>query len=850
MKILNLEELGSSRMWRCLVLCVALMVTTQAFGQAPSSVGTPAWVDKLDGVTILANGSGIMVAGNLWDSYMPANRGPYYGEAANPLVEDMVRMGNFDRNWSTPTHMWPGGYDHGNFWNKDLEMAVFDPDPNFNPATIGGKANPSYFSSGGGTHYAHVSYANKAANKVLGAGDPARDYYKETYWVDATKRHHAVYEAGWPTTVGVDIKMKVHQYTLHWNGFNDFIMITLTLTNTGNVDMNADGVAEITGHRIAALAMETHGENMCSYQLNNAAGRINRFGAQRAQAYIGDADPKGNPWDITVGFPGESVPGQHDMGLNDFPNRFYTEIWSGWSWLGVKKGDGTAPNATAVDKPTIFGSHPIGAGAQRGWYTASGQGRGISFGVGSKNPQNTFVVSTGEWYVDGGKARNSAALNLAPNPNYFSGGTAGDVTTFVPKAAPTRPNGDRKLYSEEAGAAAFEVNTYEPGWTKGYSSPSNFDGDYFSGVGPFSLEVGESMTVTWACVGGYRLAGIQNAMAAARYVYDNGDAVADNYPATPNMKVDFVAPGSPIIRWDNVAAADPNFGGYKIYRASQAVPINWQVSGMRVVDNYWKIMTPGPTPENLKNPMNASFTAIDFITNKVGSADSWGPYDLVKVIDKASAASYADGSVAPYTFSWVDAQAPMGLKFWYYVAAYTAGAPVTLNATWSGLASATTDFIETSSVNRNGASGFWAGTFPFAYLNSGYPTTAQGLKDIGTFISVDHYPTTTAALAAGSIKVSVKPNPYKKRALFDNVIDPSDHKVIFYNLPKEGAKVTILDVSGQIVQILNFVSSGASNGTMYWNLFSKTGIEVASGLYIYVVEYAGGKQVGYLSIMR
>jgi hypothetical protein len=64
------------------------------------------------------------------------------------------------------------------------------------------------------------------------------------------------------------------------------------------------------------------------------------------------------------------------------------------------------------------------------------------------------------------------------------------------------------------------------------------------------------------------------------------------------------------------------------------------------------------------------------------------------------------------------------------------------------------------------------------------------------------------------------------------------------------AKVTILDVSGQIVQVLNFASTGLSNGTLFWNLFSKTGIEVASGLYIYVVEYDGGQQVGYLSILR
>ena len=140
-------------------------------------------------------------------------------------------------------------------------------------------------------------------------------------------------------------------------------------------------------------------------------------------------------------------------------------------------------------------------------------------------------------------------------------------------------------------------------------------------------------------------------------------------------------------------------------------------------------------------------------------------------------------------------------------------------------------------------------TYPFAYLNASFPKTGQPLKDIGSFISVDRYPVTTAQLTSGALKISVKPNPYKKRALFDNVVDAVDHKVVFYNLPPQ-CKITILDVSGQIVQVLNFTSSGPSNGTLFWNLFSKTGIEVASGLYIYVAEYDGGKQVGYLSIMR
>jgi hypothetical protein len=33
-------------------------------------------------------------------------------------------------------------------------------------------------------------------------------------------------------------------------------------------------------------------------------------------------------------------------------------------------------------------------------------------------------------------------------------------------------------------------------------------------------------------------------------------------------------------------------------------------------------------------------------------------------------------------------------------------------------------------------------------------------------------------------------------------------------------------------------------------MFSKDGIEVTSGLYIYVAEYPSGKQTGYFTIMR
>ncbi len=356
------------------------------------------------------------------------------------------------------------------------------------------------------------------------------------------------------------------------------------------------------------------------------------------------------------------------------------------------------------------------------------------------------------------------------------------------------------------------------------------------------------MTVTFVEMGGFRLQGVLNALAAARYVYENGDAFLDNYPAVPEIRIDSKAPGIPVLRWDNRAESGPNFGGYKIYRASQAVPIDWTKTGMRVVDDYWKSMTPGPTPENLKVPMNPDFKAFDYIAGKRGVPDSWGPYDLVKVIPAAQAGSFADNSASGYNYSWMDNEAPFGFKFWYYVAAYT-NTGMTLNSSYAGYKPASTEFVETAKINENGASGLWANTYPFAFLNVDWPKTAEGLKNMGAAIAVERTPMTLADLQNGVVKISCKPNPYKKKALFDNALDASDHKVVFYNLPTE-AKITIVDVAGQIIQELNFKSTGPSNGTIYWNLFSKNGIEVASGLYIWVAEYEGGKQVGYLTIMR
>jgi hypothetical protein len=61
-------------------------------------------------------------------------------------------------------------------------------------------------------------------------------------------------------------------------------------------------------------------------------------------------------------------------------------------------------------------------------------------------------------------------------------------------------------------------------------------------------------------------------------------------------------------------------------------------------------------------------------------------------------------------------------------------------------------------------------------------------------------------------------------------------------------KSTIIDVSGQIV--FRDIVEGATSGSYVWDMFSKDGIEVSSGLYIYHIEYDGGAATGHFAILR
>lgn len=852
---LNLTHLGMS----ALILLAALPLCSNAqTAPANSVIGFP--------------GAGVLQGGDLWESLLPQAFGPYYTEAGTAPtlgVRQFIRFGNFERAWTTPNSHWPNAFPWTMYWSHYMHVVEFNPDTTFNPRTIGGVANPSVYAESVDPGRTYSNYALAAySSRLNGATDPTRRYSIEPYWIGGPSgpRQQVVYEAGWPTSLGLDVKVRARSFQgPNWNNLNDFVVLEISFKNTGFLDMNMDGVAEKTNNIIRALALNQAGELFMSVSSYLGGGRnVSSISTSftRMGGYIGDNDPDGNPWAFNANYPGASTPiptaGNVDIGFNAPTLKMYTDVWNGWVWLDVKQGglptDRSKSTGSQPTKLNIFGTHPIGVGSERGWYLSSASGGGLAGAGNYGRPRQTHTVSVGTFYSEGGKTQTIANLTRSPNSNFFASGTTGDITSFVPKpiGSRLRPNGDRKLFSEEPGAAAFVQKPFEDGkadgttnypigwgtWTKGFNFNQDFNGDLYSGLGPVSLGVGEEVTVVIAMVGGYRLEGIQRAVRAARWAYAN-DYTVPVLPPLPDMRVSNTLTKTVRIEWDNRAESDPGFAGYKIWKSSNHIKEKWLEKGLRLADRYQEQMVVGESKDRFKKPVNPKFDAFGVVNTSALKGeyqpDTWGTWELEKVIPKAALPVTGP---SPYKYSYEDKDVVLGFSYWYYVSAYKEG-------NFTGPGGETTTRIETHYTNRNGANGLWQFTHPFAMNNANFPKTAEGLKNIGAVQTVF-----SALAPVGDVSgVGVRPNPYKRGALHDNFANVYDHKLLFYNLPPQ-AKITILDVSGQLINVINFSSSDPNKGSIFWDMFTKDGIEVASGVYIYIVESPSGQKVGHFSILR
>jgi hypothetical protein len=111
-------------------------------------------------------------------------------------------------------------------------------------------------------------------------------------------------------------------------------------------------------------------------------------------------------------------------------------------------------------------------------------------------------------------------------------------------------------------------------------------------------------------------------------------------------------------------------------------------------------------------------------------------------------------------------------------------------------------------------------------------------------------PHTAATPTAG--KVTVVPNPYRAQAAWDRPAvlgDPLPRHIDFMHLPAGTSTIKIYTLAGDFVAQISH-DGRTGDGQASWNLISRNGQDVQSGIYLFTVDSSEGHQVGKFVLIR
>lgn len=113
-------------------------------------------------------------------------------------------------------------------------------------------------------------------------------------------------------------------------------------------------------------------------------------------------------------------------------------------------------------------------------------------------------------------------------------------------------------------------------------------------------------------------------------------------------------------------------------------------------------------------------------------------------------------------------------------------------------------------------------------------------------------PRTEAGVSYRDGRVWVVPNPFREKAPWERQPVPGDaftRHVDFMGLPRAISKIRIYTLAGDLVQTLTHDGS-TGDGQRAWDLISRNGQDIESGVYLFTVEWPEGKQTGKFVIIR
>ncbi|HEV8480040.1 MAG TPA: hypothetical protein VGR66_04535 [Candidatus Eisenbacteria bacterium] len=321
-------------------------------------------------------------------------------------------------------------------------------------------------------------------------------------------------------------------------------------------------------------------------------------------------------------------------------------------------------------------------------------------------------------------------------------------------------------------------------------------------------------------------------------------------PPNPDLKL-IPHDRSVTLEWDNKSEAttDPvqgdfDFKGYKIWKAA-----NWTrpVGSSGPGDDLWSLLATYYYYDGVLNPLilktedgRDSVVAQNLLLNR-NTGEILYPNDVpcLEKADEPGVCDQAQGKKFAVSSTGADSTIDP-----YFVTRYPVG--------------------RYTYEDRNVLNGFL-----YFYSVTAFDSTGKGslvAEQEGRQAAVEGegvVPQNSFAAGANGGKPYVVPNPYRGRSDWDltpNATDPTGTHVDFFNLPQDWTQLRIYTVSGDLVQILHPGDAqtnghpqqeSANDAQATWNLISRNGQDVVSGIYLFSVESQGGKTTqGKFTIIR
>lgn len=145
--------------------------------------------------------------------------------------------------------------------------------------------------------------------------------------------------------------------------------------------------------------------------------------------------------------------------------------------------------------------------------------------------------------------------------------------------------------------------------------------------------------------------------------------------------------------------------------------------------------------------------------------------------------------------------------------------------------------------------------FTFTETDTVYVKTTQPFRDGDVFTFRPEIPRIEAATISGSLDaIRVFPNPYVAANIFEHPLSPGitsgrgERRVTFTHIPHD-ATIHIYTARGDHVRTLEN-NAAIENSMVNWDLKTKENLEIAYGIYFYVVDTSFGRKTGKIAIVK